>query len=86
MSRNNHNHRRQQSVQQSPVKFRLLKLLCVTMSAACSITAAIVAFLKIFAPSTPYQLGFAILVAVSLYIYGGLDTTDKCQKWGLIKN
>jgi hypothetical protein len=48
--------------------------------------AAIVAFWKIFAPSTPYEYGFTALVVVSLYVYGGLDATDKCQKWRLIKN
>lgn len=84
MSRNRHNHHPQSVT--PPVNYRNAKLFFVMIAGTCSITAAIVAFWKIFAPVTTTDYVLFVIAAVSIYVYGGIDTADKCKKWGLFKN
>lgn len=64
--------------------YRYTKRFCVCIGAACAISAAIVAFWKVLAPDTTILKICFVIAAFCIYVYGGLDTIDKCKKWGLI--
>ena len=56
--------------------------LCI--GSACAISGAIYAFLKLYGPKTRMEICFFAVAAISIYLYGALDTRDKMKKWGLI--
>lgn len=74
------------SVSNNPPKIRYALILCVAIAGTCSITTAVAAFWKFFAPKSPTDLVLFAIAAISIYTYTGLDIADKCKKWGLIKN
>lgn len=58
--------------------------LCSVIATAISILVMIVKAIETYKPKDVYDWIVCIIIAISIYVYFGLDAKDKMKKWGLI--